>query len=153
MESIFGPQLKGTEWLGEVEDNNDPEFSGRCKVRIFGVFDGMEKDFSPTPTPYIIPTSELPWCYPANGIFFASGSSKGAGNLSVPKIGSKVKVRFNGGNLYAPEYFAIQDANEDMTSEIKDSYLDSHVILYDKEQDLKVLYKKNLGFQIFYYQS
>lgn len=142
--------LRGTEWLGEVEDNLDPEFAGRCKVRIFGLFDGTENDSSPTPTAYKISTADLPWCYPANGIFFASGESKGSGNLSVPKIGSKVKVRFNGGNLYAAEYFAIQDTNEEMSKEIQDSYIDSHVILFDKNEDLKILYKKNLGIQVFF---
>jgi hypothetical protein len=145
--------LRGTEWLGEVEDNNDPDCTGRCKVRVFGLFDGTEKDMQSSSSPFRISTSDLPWCYPATGMFFASGDSKGAGNISIPKVGSKVKVRFNGGNLYAPEYFAIQDTNEEMTSELKDSYLDSHVILYDKDQDLKILYKKNLGIQIYFQGS
>ena len=148
----FSSNLRGTEWLGSVEDNNDPNFSGRCKVRVFGVFDGTNDDTVEN-SPYVINTNDLPWCYPANGIFFGSGKSMGAGNLSVPKIGSKVKVRFNGGHLYAPEYFAIQDVNLEMADDLKDSYVDSHVILYDKDQQLKILYKKSLGFQIFYQGS
>jgi hypothetical protein len=148
-DNLMSANLKGTEWLGEVEDNQDPEFAGRCKVRVFGLFDGTERDEVPN-SPYRISTEDLPWCYPANGNFFGSGDSKGSGNLSVPKKGSKVKIRFNGGNLYAPEYFAVQDINEDLISDIKDSYENSHVILYDKDQDLKILYKVNLGFQIYY---
>ena len=148
-DNMLSSNLRGTEWLGEVEENSDPEFAGRCKVRIFGIFDGTEDDKTPN-SAFRIPTEDLPWCYPSNGIFFASGDSKGSGNLSVPKKGSKVKVRFNGGNLYAPEYFAVQDTNEEMASDLKDSYLDSHVILYDKEQDLKILYKPNLGMQIYH---
>jgi len=146
--NLLSSNLKGTEWLGEVEDNADPDFSGRCKVRIFGLLDGKEDDKKDS-SPYNITTENLPWCHAATGLIFASGDSKGAGNLSVPKIGSKVKVRFNGGNLYAPEYFAIQDINEDMTKEINDSYVDSHVLLYDKDSELKILYKNNLGIQIF----
>lgn len=146
--SLLSSNLRGTEWLGEVEDNLDPEFAGRCKVRIFGLLDGTENDKIEN-SPYKIPTEHLPWCYPATGTVFAGGDSKGAGNLSVPKVGAKVKVRFNGGNPYAPEYFGVQDINEDLTSEISDSYVDSHVILYDKDQDLKILYKDNLGIQIF----
>lgn len=151
-DNLASSNLRGTEWLGEVEDNLDPEFSGRCKVRVFGLFDGMENDKALS-SPYKIPTEDLPWCYPANGIFFASGESKGAGNISIPKVGSKVKVRFNGGNLYAAEYFAVQDTNEEMTKELHDSYLDSHVVLYDSEQDLKILYKKTLGVQVFFQGS
>lgn len=145
--------LRGTEWLGEVESNEDPEFSGRCKVRIYGIFDGTEKDMQNTPSAFKIPVDDLPWCYPATGNVFASGDSKGAGNLSIPKVGSKVKVRFNGGNLYAPEYFALQDTNEDMVKDLKDSYIDAHVLLYDKDQDLKILYKKNLGIQVYFQGS
>lgn len=149
-DNLASTNLRGTEWLGEVEDNLDPEFSGRCKVRVFGLFDGTENDRAVGDSPYKISTTDLPWCYPANGIFFASGESKGAGNLSVPKVGSKVKIRFNGGNLYAPEYFAVQDTNEEMAKELNDSYEDSHVILFDAEQDLKILYKKTLGIQVFF---
>lgn len=146
--SMLSSNLKGTEWLGEVEDNRDPEFAGRCKVRIFGLLDGTIDDKAES-APFKIPTEHLPWCYPASGTIFASGDSKGAGNLSVPKIGSKVKVRFNGGNPYAPEYFGVQDINEDLSFEISDSYDGAHVLLYDKEKDLKILYKENLGVQIF----
>jgi len=139
--------LRLNEWIGIVEDNNDPNFSGRCKVRVFGVYDGKENDKIDN-SPYTIPTDKLPWAYPATGIIFGSG--EGAGNLSVPKNGAKVKIRFNGGNLYAPEYFAVQDINDDLVNEISDSYLDSHVLMFDKEQDLKVLYKKNIGMQIYF---
>lgn len=148
-DNLASSSLIGTEWMGIVEDNNDPEFSGRCRVRIFGLLDGREDDRKDS-SAYKIPTEDLPWCYPSTGIFFASGESKGAGNISVPKKDSKVKVKFNGGNLYAPEYFTVQDTNEDMAKELKDAYQDAHVILYDKDQDLKVLYKTNLGFQIYH---
>jgi hypothetical protein len=149
LDNLMATNLKGTEWLGEVEDNNDPKFAGRCKVRVYGIFDGTTND-TVDGADYVIPTEDLPWCYPATGVIFGSGGSLGAGNLSVPKKGSKVKVRFNGGNLYAPEYFGVQDANLEMADDLKDSYIDSHVLLYDKDQQLKVIYKPKLGMQIFY---
>jgi hypothetical protein len=148
-DNLSAQNLIGTEWMGIVEENNDPDFAGRCKVRIFGLLDGREDDKKDS-SPFKISTEDLPWCYPANGIFFASGENKGAGNLSVPKMGSRVKVKFNGGNLYAPEYNFVQDVNEEMSADIKDSYLDSHVLLFDKDQELKILYKPNLGIQIFH---
>jgi hypothetical protein len=151
--NIAAQNLRGTEWMGIVEDNSDPEFIGRCKVRIFGLFDGRQDDRVDN-SPYKISTGDLPWCYPGNGQFFSSsGENRGAGNLSVPKKNSVVKVRFNGGNLYSPEYFSVQDVNPDLSAEIKDSYLDSHVVLYDKDQQLKILYKPALGVQIFHKDS
>jgi len=142
--------LRLNEWIGIVEDNDDPQFAGRCKVRVFGLFDGKEDDKKDT-SPFKISTDMLPWSYPATGVVFGNG--QGAGNLSVPKKGAKVKIKFNGGNLYAPEYFAVQDINSDLVSELSDSYLDAHVLLFDKEQDLKVLYKKNIGMQIYFQGS
>lgn len=144
---LLSKNLRGTEWIGEVEFNSDPDFLGRCKVRVFGIFDGKTDDLNDKGS-YIITTEQLPWAYPSNGIFFGSGDSKGAGNLSVPKIGSKVKIIFNGGNMYSPEYTFIQDVNEDIANEIKDSYEDSHVILFDKDQQLKILYTKKDGIKI-----
>jgi len=32
--SLLSTNLKGTEWLGEVEDNEDPDFAGRCAPLI-----------------------------------------------------------------------------------------------------------------------
>ena len=134
-------------WLGEVEDDNDPEFLGRCKVRVFGLFDGKEDDISTNESTYKITTKDLPWCYPASSQIFASGG--GAGSISIPKKGSRVKVVFSGGNIYSPEYITIQDVNEDLVKELQDSYKNAHVLLYDKEQELKILYKENLGVQIY----
>ena len=32
--------LTGTQWIGLVEDTEDPLFEGRAKVRVYGKFDG-----------------------------------------------------------------------------------------------------------------
>jgi len=43
-------------WTGVVEDRDDPEMLGRCRVRILGYHSDSTTD---------IPTDELPWAYPA----------------------------------------------------------------------------------------
>lgn len=122
------------DWLGIVEDNNDPEVEFRCRVRVLGLFDDL-------------PTEAIPWAFPANqGIF--SGSSGGFGSGSVPKIGTMVKVRFNSGNKYAPEYYAIQNINESLRNEISEDYQGTHVLAYDEDEDLKVIYQKGSGIKI-----
>ena len=49
-----------TRWMGVVEDTNDPDKLGRCKVRIFGIHsDNLQE----------VPTDHLPWAsaeYPLN---------------------------------------------------------------------------------------
>ena len=137
--------LQSQEWVGKVEDNNDPEFAGRCKVRIYGKFDGTIDDTKLDSTDFIIPTEDLPWAYPGSGIIFGGGESHGAGNLSVPKVGAKVKVKFSGGNLYAPEYFALQDLNQSVIDEVKASYQNAHVLFLDEDEKVKVVYTPAKG--------
>jgi hypothetical protein len=140
------------EFLGEVVDNNDPEFSGRCKVRVYGKFDGRES-FDDSASAFSIPDEDLPWAYPAGQTVFGGGSSYGAGSLSVPKIGSKVKIRFNGGNLYAPEYIALQDVNQGLIDEISASYQNATVLYYDEDEKAKVVYTQSKGLEIFHKDS
>lgn len=139
-------------WVGEVVDNEDPEFSGRCKVRVFSKFDGTD-DLDNENSPFSIPTENLPWVYPAGNGIFAGGDSKGAGNVSVPKVGSKVRVVFSGGNLYAPEYIAVQDLNQAVVDEIKDSYQNSHVLFFDEDERVKILYTPAKGLELFHKDS
>lgn len=134
-----------SDWIGVVVDNEDPLFSGRCKVRVFGKFDGS---YNPDDTAPGIPDSDLPWAYPAGSSIFG-GSDGGAGSLSVPKKGTNVKVRFSGGNIYAPEYFAIQDVNQSVIDEISSSYQNSHVLFMDKDENTKIVYTPAKGLEIF----
>jgi hypothetical protein len=55
-------------WVGVVEDRNDPEKLGRCKVRIFGYH---------TEDKTILPTDDLPWAIPIQPINSASVSGIG----------------------------------------------------------------------------
>lgn len=61
-------------WVGVVEDRNDPEKLGRCRVRIFGIH---------TEDTSLIPTEDLPWALPV----YAVNNSDG---FSTPKEGEYV---------------------------------------------------------------
>jgi hypothetical protein len=55
-------------WFGVVEDRMDPLLLGRCRVRIIGYHTDDQK---------ILPTDELPWAIPMQGITSAAISGKG----------------------------------------------------------------------------
>lgn len=59
-------------WTGVVEDRNDPEKLGRCRVRIFGYHD---KDTN------LLPTKDLPWAIPIQPI--TSAATSGIGSTPV----------------------------------------------------------------------
>jgi hypothetical protein len=67
-------------WIGVVEDREDPEKMGRCKVRIFGYHSEI-KEF--------LPTKDLPWAIPIQPITSAATSGKGSSPLG-PVEGSWV---------------------------------------------------------------
>lgn len=56
-------------WMGVVEDRFDPEYLGRCKVRIFGYH---------TENTSILPTDDLPWATPIQSITSAAISGVGS---------------------------------------------------------------------------
>ena len=85
--------LHDEDWIGVVMNNKDPLFSGRCQIRVFRLMDNIDPN-------------NLPWAVPINSTVFAGD---GAGSLSVPKIGQIVRVQFNNGDVYAPEYSTIQN--------------------------------------------
>lgn len=147
---LFKDDLTSGDWIGEVVDNNDPEFSGRCRVRIYGKFDGSS---DPDVDTFDIPDDQLPWSYSAGSTIFGGGEDNGAGSLSVPKVGAKVKVRFSGGNIYSPEYFAVQDVNSKVIEELKESYQNAHVLFYDEDEKAKIVYTPAKGLEIFHKDS
>lgn len=87
-------------YRGVVEDNNDPEERGRCRIRIFGVHTENKNKGSLDG----IPTDELPWAEPALGLF--EGSISGYGAWTVPLKGSHVFLFFENGHIMHPRFFA-----------------------------------------------
>lgn len=118
-------------YLGVVVDNIDPEFRGRAKIRVFGVFDSDIED------------ADLPWAYQRFEMSF--GSNGGSGKVSIPKLGSVVHVQFNNGNYYSPEYKAVQELSPDLINEISSSYDGAHSLIYDGIEKLKIFYTVEKG--------
>lgn len=149
---LLNDDLVGADWIGEVIDNKDPEFRGRCRVRVYGKFDGTT-NMDDADSGFNIPDDDLPWAYPAGSAIFGGGEDHGAGSLSVPKVGAKVKIRFSGGNLYAPEWFAVQDLNQKVIDEVKESYQNAHVLFYDEDEEVKIVYTPDKGLEMFHKDS
>jgi hypothetical protein len=112
-------------FLGVVMDNKDPQYKGRCKVKVFGLFDELE-------------TQDLPWAFPRNEISF--GADGGSGRFSTPKLGSIVHIQFNNGDYYSPEYKALQELSQDLIEEIKTSYEGAHSVIFDGIENVRVYY-------------
>jgi hypothetical protein len=121
------------EYIGTVVFNEDPTFAGRCKVRVFGLLDELSDE-------------QLPWFYPHNSVIFSS--SQGHGSISVPKIGSIVRINFPGGDIYAGEYTCIQTIDPALIEEIRDDYQGTHILTFDSEKNLIVGYQPMTGFKI-----
>ena len=61
-------------WTGVVEDRDDPEKLGRCRVRIFGYHTSDTRE---------LPTKDLPWAIPIQPITSAATSGVGATPVGV----------------------------------------------------------------------
>lgn len=122
-------------YLGEVVDIDDPQKIGRARIKVFGLFDGLE-------------TEDIPWATQSRTPSFGRG---GAGNISVPKVGAVVAVDFDGQNYYRMNYYADWDASPDLIEEISDSYEGAHAVIYDNTAEpgpLKIFYTKKKGLNL-----
>lgn len=114
-------------YIGVVVYNQDPDYTGRCKIRVYGIMDEIENEY-------------LPWFAPINGCIFSGG---GNGTLSIPKIGTYVRVRFANGDIYSGEYYAIQNIDAELVKEIKDNYENTHVFGFDSDKDFYMMYQQS----------
>jgi len=128
---------RDNDWIGVVINTKDPTFSGRCQVIVFGLHDGIKDEHCPWAVPLI------------SGVFAGNGS----GSLSVPKVGHFVRVQFNNGDQYAPEYTSIQNVDTELIKRIKDDYEGTHVLLYDPDEDVTIIFQKKSGIQVYYKES
>jgi len=133
--NLTDSNIKYKEWIGEVVENDDELREFRCKIKVYGVYDDLN-------------TEDIPWAYPANSLSFSSTDNGGFGSGSPPKIGTLLKVKFNNGNIYAPEYFSIQNINPSLRDEIGDDYFNSHIFCYDEDEELKAYYTQERGYFI-----
>lgn len=123
-------------YIGIVEDIKDERKEGRCKIRIFGLHEGVESE-------------DLPYAYPQQkSTFFGAGGA--AGSISIPKVGSVVAVKFNNGNEYSPEYYGIHELEEGIKKELgkEGEYAGTHIMLFDGDEELKIWFTLNKGMTI-----
>lgn len=126
--------LLDKQFLGVVELIDDPRKEGRARVRVYSIHDDLNKE-------------DIPWAYPKNKALFFGQDGK-AGSISIPKVGSIVAVRFDNGNPYSPEYFAIHELAQDVKDELNTEYDGSHIILFDGDQELKLWFSVGKGLTI-----
>lgn len=158
--------LNSKTWMGIIVDSNDPIRQGRCKVRVFELFD--QRDFENEEGDYpdkmltfqeyldeenfIIKNEDLPWIFPNNSTIFAGGESKGYGSFSFPKTGTLVEIEFVNGDVYSGRYKELVKPNPNMLSivESDEDYENSMVLVYDEDEDYHVAYTKTRGLQIYH---
>ena len=161
----YNEDLRDKEWMGIIVDTTDPLFIGRVKIRVFEKFDQRvpkdEKTGEYPDTPltfddymdesnFIIPTSDLPWIFPANSNIFGGGDNPGSGSFSTPKPKSLVIVSFPNNDIYSGIYSTVVRANKSMIEQLSEDYTNAHVILWDEDEDVKIIYQQNLGLQLFH---
>lgn len=128
------------DFIGFVIESEDPERLGRCKVRVIGAYDNIED-------------KDIPWAFYHGSSVFAGGESSGGGSISIPKIGTAVKVTFSDGDIHFPVWHSTVHLNDKLRRELSQSYKDSHVLVYDEDQDLKIWFTPSNGMQIYYKDS
>jgi len=137
MKDLLQRDLHDNDWIGIIVNTKDSLCAGRCQIRVFSLMDDIDLEL-------------VPWASPINSTVFGTN---GAGSLSVPKVGQIVRVQFNNGDIYAPEYTTIQNIDSDLIAKIKDDYDGTHVLLYDFDAELSILYQPKLGIQIYLKES
>lgn len=120
--------LKGTQWIGIVENTDDELLEGRCKIRVLGKMD-QKIDPTDTNSDFILSTDDLPWARPST--VSSGGSSTGGGMFSVPKVGSVLRVTFDNGIFYSPVYHEAVYPSDEIKIELQNSYPNAHVLIYD----------------------
>ena len=130
---LYNENLHITDWLGIVVNGDDPLFLGRAKIRVFEKFDKIPDEF-------------LPWAFPQQSKVFAG--TAGFGSFSYPKKDTLVRVKFQDGDWGSPEYSIIENINKAMQGEIKASYVNAQVLVYDEEEDMKIIYTQSGGLMV-----
>lgn len=133
-----GSDMLTSKYIGEVVNVDDPLREGRCKIKVFSLFDTL-------------PVEDIPWAIPVKKSTFFGQDAK-AGSISIPKKGSIVEVVFNEGDLYSPEYGQIQEIGDDIKDQLKKSdlreYEGAHYILFDGDEKIRVWFTKVRGLTI-----
>lgn len=122
---------------GTVVSIDDPTYSGRIKVRVPGLNDN-------------VPVENLYWCTYGGSAFF---SGDGGGSISIPRVGTQVRVKFKKGDANSMEWYATNRIDRKLAEELAQDYEGSHAILYDSASDLSILYTNTTGLRLYYKKS
>jgi hypothetical protein len=122
-------------YVGKIVDNDDPEKLGRCKVRVYGIFDN------------VIPDSDLPWAVPD---FNFIGSTMG--NFVVPPKNTIVQVYFDHGDIYFPHYSTKVIESSKLSSKRLEDYPDTMILFETDEGDYLTMNRKSGKF-VFHHNS
>jgi hypothetical protein len=116
-------------YTGKVVDNNDPDKLGRCKIRVYSVFDNE------------IPDADLPWAIPD---FNFIGSD--LGSFIVPPNDTILKVYFDSGDYHTPRYTTkvIETNNLNFTADKDEDYPDTMVFFETNQQEYFKINRKTL---------
>lgn len=116
-------------YMGYVEENNDPDQEGKCRIRVYSIFGDIDK-------------AKIPWAVPKQSFV---GST--VGSFVVPKIGTLVEVTFRDGNIYNPEYsFKMFNKNQ-LPDERSEDYPDTVIIWSSDSGDYVKYNRKTLQYQ------
>ena len=122
--------IRETHWIGEVVDNADPKFLGRCRVKVFGKFDKL-------------PNDAIPWATPMNRDF--------VGAHNTPNIGTIVAVRFDNGNIYHPEYWFQINQSKALKADVLEKSgkaQDVVSLIYDEVRNIRIYHSPEDGLVI-----
>ena len=110
---------KDKTYIGIVEDNDDPKRLGRCRIRVFDVFDE-------------VPTEDIPWASPWKDL--------NGNQFNLPERGKILTVIFDSGNIYKPEYICSDHYNINLENKIKklsnSGYLSMKSLIFDHKTQI-----------------
>lgn len=131
-------EILDNSYIGIIEKVDDPKFEGRCKIRVFGVFEDYDQNVGS------IPIDDLPWAYPLHEMRYGKA---GSGSFSAPRENSKVKVFFDG-DIYTPRYYSNEEISDKAKEILKNDYKNSNLFLVDEDEKLNIYYAKKTGYII-----
>ena len=116
-------------YIGMVEDNNDPKKMGRCKIRVFDIFDGKSDNKN-----YDISVEDIPWAVPRRDV--------NGNQFNIPDKGKVVTVVFEDGNKNNPEYICSDHYNVNLERKLdeigSEDYISMKALLVDHKTQIYV---------------